>query len=169
MKNNLLKSLLAILICALCTPTLQAAQPLTKVVMTTGSFSEREAAMYVAQDYGIFRRYGLDLTFVHVRSGPVGMAALASGESQLHEGSVTGAVLGSAAEGTNLVFVAGMINKLIGNIMASPKIKTPSDLKGKHMGVTSANGGSWMFTTLALEHWGLDAKRRRHHLSYSGR
>ena len=169
MKNNLLKSLLAILICALCAPTLQAAQPLTKVVMTTGSFSEREAAMYVAQDYGIFRRYGLDLTFVHVRSGPVGMAALASGESQLHEGSLTGAVLGSAAEGTNLVFVAGMINKLIGNIMASPKIKTPSDLKGKHMGVTSANGGSWMFTTLALEHWGLDAKRRRHHLSYSGR
>jgi NitT/TauT family transport system substrate-binding protein len=137
----------------------QAAQPLTKVMMTTGSVSEREAAMYVAQDQGFFRRYGLELTFVHVRSGPVGMAALASGESQLHEGSVTGAVLGSAAEGTDLVFVAGMINKLIGNIMASPKIKSPSDLKGKVIGVTSASGGSWMFTTLALEYWGLDAKR----------
>jgi ABC-type nitrate/sulfonate/bicarbonate transport system substrate-binding protein len=137
----------------------QAAQPLTKVVMTTGSFSEREAAMYVAQDQGFFRRYGLDLTFVHVRSGPVGMAALAGGDSQLHEGSVTGATLGAAAEGTDLVFVAGMINKLIGNIMASPKIKSPSDLKGKVIGVTSASGGSWMFTTLALEYWGLDAKR----------
>ena len=33
-----------------------AAQPLTKVIMTTGSFSEREAAMYVAQDQGFFRR-----------------------------------------------------------------------------------------------------------------
>jgi len=43
--------------------------------------------------------------------------------------------------------------------MASPKIKTPADLKGKHIGVTSASGGSWMFTTLALEYWGLDAKR----------
>jgi NitT/TauT family transport system substrate-binding protein len=138
---------------------LEAAQPLTKVTMTTGSFSEREAAMYVAQDQGFFRRYGLELTFVHVRSGPVGMAALAGGDSQLHEGSVTGAVLGSAAEGTDLVFVAGMINKLIGNIMASPKIKTPADLKGKVIGVTSASGGSWMFTTLALEYWGLDAKR----------
>ena len=114
----------------------QAAQPLTKVVMTTGSFSEREAAMYVAQDQGIFRRYGLDLTFVHVRNGPVGMAALAGGDTQLHEGSATGAVLGSAAEGTDLVFVAGLINKLIGNIMASPKIKAPSDLKGKVIGVT---------------------------------
>ena len=137
----------------------EAAQLSTKVVMTTGSFSEREAAMYVAQDQGFFRRYGLDLTFVHVRNGPVGMAALAGGDTQLHEGSATGAVLGSAAEGTDLVFVAGLINKLIGNIMASPKVKTPSELKGKVIGVTSASGGSWMFTTLALEYWGLDAKR----------
>jgi NitT/TauT family transport system substrate-binding protein len=136
-----------------------AAQPLIKVMMTTGSLSEREAAMYVAMDQGFFRRYGLDLTFVHVRSGPVGMAALAGGDSQLHEGSVTGAVLGSAAEGTDLVFVAGMINKLIGNIMAAPKIKSPADLKGKVIAVTSMSGGSWMFTTLALEYWGLEAKR----------
>ena len=136
-----------------------AAQSLTKVMMTTGSFSEREACMYVAQDQGFLRRHGIDLTFIQVRNGPVGMAALASGETQMHEGSATGAVLGSAAEGTDLVFVAGMINKLIGNIMASPKIKTPADLKGKVIAVTSASGGSWMFTTLALEYWGLDAKR----------
>ncbi|HSF59875.1 MAG TPA: hypothetical protein VLD83_17505, partial [Candidatus Binatia bacterium] len=90
---------LFVLLLAIIVKTAPAAQPPAKVVMTTGSFSEREAAMYVAQDYGFFRRYGLDLTFVHVRSGPVGMAALAAGESQLHEGSVTGAVLGSAAEG----------------------------------------------------------------------
>jgi NitT/TauT family transport system substrate-binding protein len=139
--------------------SVEAAQSLTKVIMTSGSFSEREAAMYVAQDHGFFRRYGLDLTFVTVRSGPVGMAALASGESQFHSGSATGATLGSAAEGMDLVYVAGIINKLIGNIMATPKIKTPADLKGKFIAVTSASGGSWMFTTLALEHWGLDAKR----------
>src|SRR5262245_17068649 len=148
-----------ILLVAISVQPVGATQALTKVTMTTGSFSEREAAMFVAQDQGFFRRYGLDLTFVHVRNGPIGMAALAAGESQLHEGSVTDAVLGSAAEGTDLVFVAGMINKLIGNVMASPKIKTPSDLRGKVIAVTSMSGGSWMFTTLALEYWGLDAKR----------
>jgi NitT/TauT family transport system substrate-binding protein len=155
MKNKLL----AVFILVATVGTALAAQPPTKVMMTTGSFSEREAAMYVAMDQGFFRRYGLDLTFVHVRSGPVGMAALAGGDTQLHEGSATGAVLGSAAEGTDLVFVAGMINKLIGIIMASPKIKTPSDLKGKVIAVTSMSGGSWMFTTLALEYWGLEPKR----------
>ena len=151
-------SLLSLLFCPLLASA-YGAQTLTKVIMTTGSFSEREACMYVAQDLGLLRRYGIDLTFVQVRNGPVGMAALASGETQMHEGSATGAVLGSAAEGMDLVFVAGMINKLIGNIMASPKIKTPADLKGKVIAVTSASGGSWMFTTLALEYWGLDAKR----------
>lgn len=159
MRSNTLKSILTLLIYGLTASALQAAQPLTKVVMTSGSFSEREASMYVAQDQGFFRRYGLDLTFVTVRSGPVGMAALASGESQFHSGSATGATLGSAAEGMDLVYVAGIINKLIGNIMAAPKIKTPADLKGKFIAVTSASGGSWMFTTLALEYWGLDAKR----------
>ena len=102
---------------------------------------------------GFFRR-SVWIDFVIVRNGPVGMAALASGETQMHSGSATGAVLGSAAEGMDLVFVAGIINKLIGNIMASPKIKTPADLKGKTIAVTSASGGSWMFTTLALEYWG---------------
>ena len=159
MLSNVMKTFLGVMLWAFGATALYGAQPSTKVVMTTGSFSEREAAMYVAQDYGFFRRYGLDLTFVHVRSGPVGMAAVASGESQLHSGSATGAVLGAAAEGVDLVFVAGIINKLIGNIMATPKIKTPADLKGKVIAVTSASGGSWMFTTLALEYWGLDAKR----------
>jgi len=152
-------SFLTLFMMSILIPDSQAAQSLTKVIMTTGSFSEREAAMYVAQDYGMFRRYGLDLTFVHVRNGPVGMAAIASGETQLHSGSATAAVLGAAAEGIDLVFVAGIINKLIGNMMATPKIKTPADLKGKVIAVTSASGGSWMFTTLALEYWGLDAKR----------
>ena len=67
---------------AIAVPPAGAAQALTKVTMTTGSFSEREAAMYVAQDQGFFRRYGLELTFVQVRNGPIGMAALAGGESR---------------------------------------------------------------------------------------
>src|SRR5438132_13147139 len=127
--------------------TSQAAQPLTKVIMTTGSFSEREAAMYVAQDQGFFRRYGLELTFVQVRNGPVGMAAIASGETQLHEGSATGAVLGAGAEGVDLVLVAGMINKLIGNIMASHQLKSLAHWKVEVSAVTSPSRSRWVVTT----------------------
>ncbi len=136
-----------------------AAAPLTRVLMTTGAFSEREGVVFVAQDQGFFRKYGLDLRFVHVRSGPVGMAALSAGESQFHVVSVTGATLGAIAEGSDAVFVAGLINKLTGTFMVNTKIKSPVDLKGKALGVSSMSGGSWIFTMLALDHWGLEPKR----------
>src|SRR5713226_10060982 len=137
----------------------QAAAPLTKVVMTTGSFSERDGAVYVAQDQGFFRKYGLDLSFVQVRNGPVAMSALSSGETQFHWGSVSGANLGAIAEGADLVFVAGFINRLSGMFVASPKIKSPAGLKGKSIGVNSLSGGGWIFSMLMLDYWGLVPER----------
>jgi NitT/TauT family transport system substrate-binding protein len=143
----------------LAAPSARAATPLTRVVMTTGSFAEREGVVYVAQDQGFFRKYGVDLSFVQVRSGPVGMAALASGESQFHWGSVTAANLGAIAEGADIVFIAGFINKLTGAFVVNSKIKSPPEIRGKTLGVNSLSGGGWMFTMLALDHWGLDPKR----------
>lgn len=137
----------------------RAAAPLTKVLITTGSASEREGALYVAQDQGYFRKYGLDVTLVQVRNGPVGMAALSSGESLLHWGSVSAANLGAIAEGADLVFVAGFINRLTGAFAANPKIKAPADLRGHSVGVNSLSGGTWIFTMLALDHWGLAPER----------
>lgn len=137
----------------------RAAAPPVKVVMTVGSLSERETVVYVAQDQGFFRKYGLDLSFVQVRNGPVGMAALSSGETQFHWGSVSAANLGAIAEGADLVFVAGFINKLTGNFIASPKIQSPADLKGKSLGVNSLSGGGWIFTMLMLDYWSLVPER----------
>ena len=108
-----------------------AAGPPTKVVLTVGAVSEREGVLYVALDQGFFRKHGVDLTLVQVRSGPIGIAALSSGESQLNWGSVSAANLGAIAEGADLVFVASFINKLTGNFVSNPRIKSPPELKGK--------------------------------------
>jgi NitT/TauT family transport system substrate-binding protein len=140
-------------------PCAHAAVPLTKVLITTGSASEREGALYVAQDQGFFRKYGLDVTLVQVRNGPVGMAALSSGESLIHWGSVSAANLGAIAEGSDLVFAAGFINRLTGAFAVNSKIKTPGELKGKSVGVNSLSGGTWIFTMLALDYWGLVPER----------
>ncbi len=81
------------------------------------------------------------------------------GDSQINTASVSGAILGAMAGGLDLVFIAGLVNRLTGTIVSSPEIKTPAELKGKTIGVTSIGGGNWVFTMLALEHWGLDVKR----------
>ncbi len=139
----------------------QAAAPLAKIVVTTGSQTEREAALYVAQDQNFFRRHGVDVALVHVRSGLVGTVAVSTGESQLHWGSVSNANLGAISEGADLVFVAGFINKLTGTIVAHPKISNPSELKGKILGLNSLSGAGWLFTMLALDHWNLAPERDR--------
>jgi NitT/TauT family transport system substrate-binding protein len=144
---------------ALRIPSARAAAALTKVTITSGSASERDGVLYVAQDQGLFRKYGLDLTFVQVRNGPVAMSALSSGETQFHWGSVSGANLGAISEGADLVFIAGFINRLSGLFLANPRVKTPVDLKGKSVGVNSLSGGGWIFSMLMLDYWGLAPER----------
>jgi ABC-type nitrate/sulfonate/bicarbonate transport system substrate-binding protein len=74
-------------------------------------------------------------------------------------GSVSGANLGAIAEGADLVFVAGFINRLTGVFAANPKIKGPTELRGKSLGVNSLSGGTWIFTMLTLDYWGLSPER----------
>ena len=136
-----------------------AASPSPKVVFTFGGLNERSGVLFVAKDAGIFQKYGLDAQVVNVRSGPVGMSALASGETQFHVGSATGASIGAMAGGLDLVFIAGLINKLDGTFVVTPNVRTPADLKGKRVGLQSIGGGVWMFTMLAFEHWGLNPER----------
>ena len=139
--------------------SLEAAAPGAKAIMTAGSASERDGAVYVAQDQGFFRKHGLDLSFVQVRNGPVAMSALTAGETHFHWGSVSGANLGAIAEGADIVFVAGFINRLAGMFVANPKIQTPADLRGKSIGVNSLSGGGWIFSMLMLDYWGLSPER----------
>ena len=136
-----------------------SAAPLTKVVISYAVLSEREGALFVARDQGLFRKQGLDVDLVYVSSAPVALASIAAGDSQINTASVSGAVLGAMAGGLDLVFIAGLVNRLTGTIVSSPEIKTPAELKGKTIGVTSIGGGNWVFTMLALEHWGIDVKR----------
>ena len=138
---------------------LGAASAPTKLVITYAVFSEREGALFVARDQGFFRKHGLDVQLVYVNTASVALSALARGDSHLNTGSTSGAILGAMAGGLDLVFVAGLVNKLTGAFVTAPEIKSPMDLKGKTIGVTSIGGGNWVFTMLALEHWGLDPKR----------
>ncbi len=155
-KLLLLPIFLALSFSPLC---IYAAPVPSKVIFTFGGLSERSGVLFVAKDAGIFQKHGLDAQVVSVRSGPVGMSAIAAGETQFHAGSATGASIGAIAGGLDLAFIAGLINKLDGDFVVAPNIRTPADLKGKRVGVQSIGGGIWMFTMLAFEHWGLNPER----------
>jgi ABC-type nitrate/sulfonate/bicarbonate transport system substrate-binding protein len=136
-----------------------AAAPLQKVTFVFSGFNERTSFVFVAKDMRFFEEQGLEAQIVQVRNAPVAVSAMASNEAQFYTTSATGSALGSMAGGLDLVFVAGIINKLDGDFVVAPKITAPADLRGKTLGVQSLGGGIWTFSMLALEHWGLSPER----------
>jgi len=137
-----------------------SAAPGSKVVIAYSSLNERGAgALLVARDQGFFRKYDLDVQLIFMRSAAVALSALSAGEAQFYSGSANGSALGAMANGLDLVFIAGLANKLNGTMVAAPAIQSPADLKGKNIAIQSIGGGVWMITQLVLEHWGLDPKR----------
>lgn len=160
MRNPVTNTPKLFLLAALIWPvSLFAAAAPYKAVYTFGGLNERSGILWVARDAGIFQKHGIDPTIVNVRNAQVGMSALAGGETHFHVGSATGTSIGAMAGGLDLAYIAGLINKLDGAFMVNPSIKTPADLKGKKIGVQSIGGGVWMFSMLALEHWGLSPER----------
>ena len=122
-----------------------AATALQKITFVFSGFNERTSFIFVAKDRHFFEEQGLEAQIVQVRNGPVAVSAMAANEAQFYTTSATGSTLGSMAGGLDLVFVAGIINKLDGDFVVSPKIAVPTDLKGKSLGVQSIGGGVGRF------------------------
>ncbi|HVO91930.1 MAG TPA: ABC transporter substrate-binding protein, partial [Terriglobales bacterium] len=161
-RNGIIRSWIAVVTFAMVLLQISAthaAAPLQKIVFVFSGFNERTSFIFVAKDRRFFEEQGLEAQIVQVRNGPVAVSAMAANEAQFYTTSATGATLGSMAGGLDLVFVAGIINKLDGDFVVSPRIGVPADLKGKILGVQSIGGGVWTFSMLALDHWGLVPER----------
>jgi ABC-type nitrate/sulfonate/bicarbonate transport system substrate-binding protein len=148
--------------------TASAATPPKRVRILFADFSERMGLFFIAKDQRFFDEQGIDADLVQVNTGPVAVAAMAANEAEFYTVSATGAALGAIASGLDLVWVAGMINKLDGYFYTSPKIQKPEDLKGKTLGVQSIGGGIWMFVMMTLDHWGLVPERDKIQLRVIG-
>ncbi len=132
-----------------------------------GAFNEKIAALWIGVEQGFFRKHGVEVEVINIRTGPQTMAALASGDILLAYAS-PGGVLGAVAGGMDVVFVAGVVNHADGDFVVAPEIKRGEDLRGKRIGVQSIGGGIWTFAMLALEYLGLEPTRDKIQLMIVG-
>jgi NitT/TauT family transport system substrate-binding protein len=114
--------------------------------------------LWIAKEKGFFDNEGLDLQFVYIRTSPIMLSAIVSGDIQAAYTGGT-AVLNGAARGIDLQIVANTRSKLTYDIVARPEIKTPADLHGKIFAVQALGGTVWMGAVLGLEYLGLDPTR----------
>ena len=130
-------------------PVEPTAESLVKLDVGTSATTTR-AAIDGALQMGFFTKNGLDVNLVSVPAGPDAVAALIAGDIDVCE---TGgaAIVNSALAGSDLVFVAGMINQQFYSLVVRPEIKTAHDLKGKVVAVSRAGSSSDTVTRHMLE------------------
>jgi len=128
--------------------------------MTTAyaSIGTRSAPLWAAEEYGIFRKHGIEPQVIFVRGAPTLVAALTSGDMDIGYTGGT-AVLGASTAGIDLKILAVLTNRVTYDLVARPGIKSAEDLRGKRFGVTSIGGTLWMGGVLGLEKLGIDSSR----------
>ena len=130
----------------------------SKVVISFAGVNPRQTPLWIAQEQGFFAKHGADVDVVFIRTGPIQVAAVSSGATQMAY-SGPASILGAASSGTELRMIASFTNRLTYTMIARPEIKKAEDLRNKRFGVQAIGGSVWMGAVLGLEHLGLDQRR----------
>jgi ABC-type nitrate/sulfonate/bicarbonate transport system substrate-binding protein len=103
--------------------------------------------VYVAQEGGLFRRNGLEVSLQQIQNN-AGMAALIAGELDVYD-VASGSLVPAALGGADLVLLVSDSNRTIFGLIAAPDIASTADLKGRAVGIT-VHGASDDFLTQRL-------------------
>jgi NitT/TauT family transport system substrate-binding protein len=133
----------------------RASPALQRVNVAYSSISGNNAPLWVTQEKGFFRKYGLDVQVVLIESGTTAVQSLLSGEiSFAHMAGA--AVMQSNLRGADAVMIAGVVNTLIFQLYTDKSISRPDQLKGKAVGVTRFGSSTDFAMRYALERYGLE-------------
>jgi NitT/TauT family transport system substrate-binding protein len=106
----------------------------------------------------VFQKYGLDVEYLALDSGTLGMQTLLANELQVL--FTTGALpVTSNLQGGDVVIIAGGINFFPFKLIVRPEIKTGADLKGKSVAISRFGSASDFAAVAALEKFGANAKQ----------
>lgn len=154
-RGTLLSAGLAFILITFVFVTLRVANSLAAPVRVAYSaISGAMGPLWVANDFEIFKRQGLDVQLLYIGGGSVVTQALLAGDVQFVRLGAN-AVVQASLKGAELKMIANTINRLVFSLMSKPEIKSPADLKGKRIGVTRLGGSTDFALDLALKKWGL--------------
>src|SRR6266850_2324997 len=135
-----------------------ADRPLQKINVAYSSISGNVSPLWVTQDKGFFRKYGLDVQAILIESGTTTAQALVAGDISF--ASVAGpAAIQSNLRGADVVMIAGIINTLTFQLYTERGITRPDQFKGKSVGVTRYGSATDFAMRYALDKYGLDPNK----------
>jgi NitT/TauT family transport system substrate-binding protein len=151
---NFTRRALALILFTFALP-LSASAQLTKLRAAYSAESSWSLATWVAQDGGYFRKYGLDVDLVLIRSAATITSALIAGEAPMIQLGGNGTIQ-AALQGADTVNVMTLVSIIPQSLVVTPDIKTAEDLKGKRFGVSRFGALSDLVIRRYLRKFGLD-------------
>ena len=112
--------------------------------------------LWAAADAGFFKKQNLSVELVSIRSSPVAMSALLSGEVDVVVGGANPSIALQLQGYKDVAIFAGLINRFLFSIYSQPGIDQLSQLKGKRLGVTRFGGSNDFAGRYYLRQRGLD-------------
>jgi len=116
-----------------------------------------QAVLWIAKEAGLLKKNGLDVDPIYVSGGSANVAALLSGEAGFSQNAGP-PVIGADLKGADIVFIAGVVNRLPYTLISSKDIKRPEGLRGKKVGISRFGASSEMVARLALRQLGINDK-----------
>ena len=138
-------------------PSVSGAQPATKPSVAYGVISNAVTPLWIAQDQGLFRKYGLDPDLVFIIAGTATQAMLA-GQVPFGLLAITH-VANAVAAGGDLTMVLSFFNSLDYLFVSQASIKSVEELKGKRVAIGTPAGLPGLMTFMVLDHFGINPKR----------
>jgi NitT/TauT family transport system substrate-binding protein len=111
--------------------------------------------VFVAQEQGLFREYGLDVD-LNFLSGPRTDQGVLTGETPLGFGAT---IVNTRLGGGDIVAVAGIVTRMPFTFFGRPGLTSMQDVRGKTVVTALPGSSSYIGTLLTLRHYGLDPAR----------
>ncbi len=115
------------------------------------------APYWIANDAGLFKKYGLDAELIFINGSTRGIQSLVAGDLDFAGAVGTSAINGKLAGG-DIVIVDSLVNTLPYYIIGRPDIKSPEDLKGRTLATHIPGTSADFAVRLALRKFGIDYK-----------
>lgn len=152
--KNLRTPILLTLLLLVFSPTFIFAQKPAKLTAGYASISSSHLPIWMAKETGIFAKNGLDVQMV-LFTGTAPIMALIAGDSPVSQIAGIG-IVNSRLGGSDAVLIAGGTVTLDWWLMSRPEIKTPAQLKGGSVAISSFGTASDFIARFALRRIGLE-------------
>ena len=128
---------------------------LTKLRAAYSAESSWSLATWLAHDGGYFKKYGLDVDLILIRSASTITSALIAGEAPMIQLGGNGTIQ-AALQGADTVNVLTLVPIIPQSLVVTPDIKSADDLRGKRLGVSRFGALSDLVIRRYLRKLGLD-------------